>query len=126
MTTAAVATATSPLWFATRATGLTALALLTCTVVLGIVTSVRYATPALPRFVTVAVHRNLSLLTITFTALHVLTTITDPFAAISPVSVVVPFTSGYRRMPGPGPAGPSSSPSWARDEHPARTPARKP
>ena len=98
MPTAAVATATSPLWFATRATGLIALVLLTGTVVLGIVTSVRFATPAWPRFVTVSLHRNLSLLTITFTGLHVLTTITDPFASISAVSVVVPFTSGYRRI----------------------------
>lgn len=98
MTSAAVATATSPLWFATRATGLIALVLLTGTVVLGIVTSVRFASPAWPRFVTVSLHRNLSLLTITFTAVHVLTTVTDPFAGISPVSVVVPFSSGYRRI----------------------------
>ncbi len=86
MTSAAVATATSPLWFATRATGLMALVLLTCTVLLGILTSVRFARPAWPRFVTVSLHRNLSLLTITFTGLHVLTTVTDPFASIaSPV-----------------------------------------
>ena len=98
MPSAAVATATSPLWFATRATGLTALVLLTSTVVLGIVTSVRFASPAWPRFVTVSLHRSLSLLTITFTGLHVLTTITDPFASISVLSVVVPFTSGYRRI----------------------------
>ncbi len=99
MTTAAVATATSPLWFATRATGLIALVLLTGTVVLGILTSVRFASPAWPRFVTVWTHRNLSLLAITFTALHVLTTVTDPFASISLVSVVVPFqTSVYRRI----------------------------
>ena len=98
MPTAAVATATSPLWFATRATGLIALVLLTGTLVLGILTSVRFASPAWPRFVTVSLHRNLSLLTVTFTGLHVLTTITDPFASIGPVSVVVPFTSGYRRI----------------------------
>ena len=98
MTSAAVATATSPLWFATRATGLIALVLLTGTVLLGILTSVRYASPAWPRFVTVSLHRNLSLLTITFTGLHVLTTVTDPFAAIGPLSVVLPFTSGYRRI----------------------------
>lgn len=98
MPSAAVATATSPLWFATRATGLMALVLLTGTVVLGIVTSVRFASPAWPRFVTVSLHRNLSLLTITFTGLHVLTTVTDPFASISALSVVVPFTSGYRRI----------------------------
>jgi sulfoxide reductase heme-binding subunit YedZ len=98
MPSAAVATATSPLWFATRATGLIALVLLTSTVVLGIVTSVRFASPALPRFVTVSLHRNLSLLTITFTGLHVLTTITDPFASISAFSALIPFTSGYRRI----------------------------
>lgn len=98
MTTAAVVTATSPLWFATRATGLTALVLLTGTVVLGMLTSVRFARPAWPRFMTVSLHRNLSLLTITFTGLHVLTTVTDPFASISVVSVVFPFTSAYRRI----------------------------
>ena len=98
MTTAAVATATSPLWFATRATGLMALVLLTCTVLLGILTSVRYASPAWPRFVTISLHRNLSLLTITFLGLHILTTITDPFVSIGPLSVVLPFTSGYRRI----------------------------
>jgi ferric reductase like protein len=98
MPSAAVATATSPLWFATRATGLIALVLLTGTVVLGIVTSVRFASPAWPRFVTVSLHRNLSLLTITFTGLHVLTTITDPFASIGALSAVVPFTSEYRRI----------------------------
>ena len=98
MTTAAVATATSPLWFATRATGLTALVLLTVTVIFGILTSVRFARPAWPRFITVSLHRNLSLLTLTFTGLHVLTTVTDSYASISVVSVVVPFSSPYRRI----------------------------
>ena len=98
MTTAAVATATSPLWFVTRATGLTALVLLTATVLLGILTSVRFARPAWPRFVTVSLHRNLSLLTVTFTGLHVLTTVTDPYASISVISAVVPFSSPYRRI----------------------------
>src|SRR5215831_3591182 len=97
MTTAAVATATSPLWFATRATGLTALVLLTVSVVLGILTSVRFARPAWPRFVTVSLHRNLSLLVVTFTGLHVLTTVTDPYASIGVVSAVLrsrPRTGG--------------------------------
>ena len=98
MSTAAVATTTSPLWFATRATGLTALVLLTVTVIFGILTSVRFARPAWPRFVTVSLHRNLSLLTLTFVGLHVLTTVTDSYASISVVSVVVPFSSPYRRI----------------------------
>jgi len=96
MPSAAVATATSPLWYATRATGLTALVLLTLSVVLGIVTSVRFERPAWPRFITVGLHRNLSLLVVTFTGLHVLTTVTDPYASIGVVSAVIPFTSAYR------------------------------
>jgi DMSO/TMAO reductase YedYZ heme-binding membrane subunit len=98
MPVAAVATPTSPLWYATRATGLAALVLLTGSVVLGVLTSVRFARPAWPRFVTVALHRNVSLLAVTFTGLHVVTTVTDPYASISVVSAVVPFTSPYRRI----------------------------
>lgn len=98
MPAAAVATATSPLWYATRATGLAALVLLTASVVLGVLTSVRLARQAWPRFVTVALHRNVSLLAVTFTGLHVVTTVTDPYASISVVSAVVPFTSPYRRI----------------------------
>ena len=98
MTSAAVATATSPLWFATRATGLIALVLLTVSVLLGILTSVRFARPAWPRFVTVGLHRNLSLLVLTFTGLHILTTVTDPYASIGVVSAVLPFSSPYRRI----------------------------
>ena len=34
----------------------------------------------------------------TFTALHVVTTVTDPYASINVVSAVLPFTSPYRRI----------------------------
>lgn len=98
MPSAAVATATSPLWYTTRATGLAALVLLSASVVLGVLTSVRFASPAWPRFVTVALHRNVSLLAVTFTGLHVISTVADPFASIAVVSAVVPFTSPYRRI----------------------------
>ena len=47
---------------------------------------------------TVALHRNISLLAVTFTALHVVTTVTDPYASINVVSAVLPFTSPYRRI----------------------------
>ena len=40
----------------------------------------------------------MSLLAVTFTGLHVVTTVTDPYASISVVSAVVPFTSPYRRI----------------------------
>jgi hypothetical protein len=51
-----------PLWYATRATGVVALVLLTLSLDLGILVSVRFVTERWPRFVTIGVHRNTSLL----------------------------------------------------------------
>ena len=48
-TGAVVVTQTSPLWYSTRATGLIALVLITMSLVLGLLTSVRFARPAWPR-----------------------------------------------------------------------------
>ncbi len=93
---AVVVTPTSPLWYTTRATGLIALVLITASVVLGLLTSVRFARPNWPRFVTVGLHRNMSLLVLVFTGLHILTTVTDSYAHINLLAVVVPFASSYR------------------------------
>jgi len=95
-TAAVVVTSTSPLWYTTRATGLIALILITFSVVLGLLTSVRFARPTWPRFVTVGLHRNMSLLVLVFTGLHILTTVTDSYAHINLLAVVVPFASSYR------------------------------
>src|SRR5205814_964341 len=54
------------LWYATRGTGVVALLLLTSALVLGVLTSARWRTPKLPRFVVGTLHRNLSLLAIAF------------------------------------------------------------
>jgi sulfoxide reductase heme-binding subunit YedZ len=86
----------SPLWYATRATGVVALVLLTATVVLGVAGTARFATPRWPRLVTAGLHRNTSLLAVAFVAAHVLTTVLDGYAPIGLVSAVVPFTSPYR------------------------------
>jgi hypothetical protein len=93
---AVVVTSTSPLWYTTRATGLIALVLITCSVVLGLLTSVRFTAPNWPRFVTVGLHRNMSLLVLAFTGLHILTTVTDSYAHISLTAAVIPFVSSYR------------------------------
>lgn len=95
---AVVVTPTSPLWYTTRATGLVALVLLTISVVLGVLTSVRFAGPRWPRFVTIGLHRNMSLLVATFVLLHVVTTVTDPFASIHWSDAIVPFVSSYRPL----------------------------
>ena len=50
------------LWYATRATGLVTLLLLTASVLLGMLTAGRFAGASWPRFLTLGLHRNLSLL----------------------------------------------------------------
>src|SRR5665647_669483 len=85
-------------WFATRSTGIAALVLLTASMVLGILTSSRYARPNLPRFVTMGLHRNVSLLVLVFLALHIVTTIADGFAPVSWTDAVLPFAGTYRPL----------------------------
>jgi DMSO/TMAO reductase YedYZ heme-binding membrane subunit len=86
------------LWYSTRATGLVALVLLTASVVIGVLTSVRFGTRSWPRFTFQDLHRRISLLAMVFVGLHVITTVSDSFAPIGWISVVVPFTSPYRRL----------------------------
>lgn len=85
-------------WFATRATGTAALVLLTTSMVLGILTSGRYARPKLPRFVTMGLHRNVSLLVLVFVVLHVITTVVDSFAPVAWTDAVLPFAGSYRPL----------------------------
>ena len=94
----AVVTSSQWLWYTTRASGIVALVLLTTSVVLGILTSVRFETRSWPRFASQDLHRRVSILAVVFVALHVTTTVSDAFAPIGWVSVVVPFTSPYRRL----------------------------
>src|SRR2546423_11861072 len=63
------------LWYATRGAGVVTLVLLSGVVVLGIVSSMRWQTPAWPRFLTTGFHRNLSLTTLAFLAIHVVTAV---------------------------------------------------
>ena len=86
----------SPLWFATRGAGTMTLVVLTATVVLGIATSLRWEGRRTPRFVTATVHRNLSLFAIVLLAVHITTSVLDPFAGISSLDAVIPFAGAYR------------------------------
>jgi methionine sulfoxide reductase heme-binding subunit len=86
------------LWYTTRATGIVALALLTGVVVLGVLTALRRESSNVPRFAVQDLHRRFSLLAVVFTALHVLTTLTDAYVPVGWASLVVPFTSPYRRL----------------------------
>jgi methionine sulfoxide reductase heme-binding subunit len=86
------------LWYTTRATGVVALLLLTATMALGVAGTARFSTDRLPRVVRSGLHRNLSLLTVAFVTVHVLSTVLDPYAGIGLVSAVIPFSSAYRPL----------------------------
>jgi sulfoxide reductase heme-binding subunit YedZ len=82
-------------WYATRATGLMALILLTATMVLGITTTTRARARRWPGFAQQEIHRRLSMMAAVFVALHVLTSVLDTYVHIGWTAIVVPFTSGY-------------------------------
>ena len=84
------------LWYATRATGLVALLLLTVSVLLGILTAGRFASENWPRFLSQGLHRNISLLVLAFLTLHVGTTVADTYTSIPLTAAFVPFASAYK------------------------------
>ena len=86
------------LWYTTRATGLTAFVLLTATVVLGLLARRRVSSPRWSRFVQQEVHRRISILAVSFLAVHILTSILDTYVHIGWTAIVVPFTSPYERF----------------------------
>ena len=86
------------MWYLARGAGIVSLLLLTGSVLLGVLTSVRWVSDRWPRFTTTMLHRNLSLLAVVFLAIHVATVVIDGFAPIRWLDVVVPFASPYRPL----------------------------
>jgi DMSO/TMAO reductase YedYZ heme-binding membrane subunit len=82
-----------PVWYLMRASGIVSLLLLTVVSALGVATVSRWRPGRVPRFVSLALHRNVSLLAVAFLAVHVLTAVVDPDAAVSAVAAVVPAPS---------------------------------
>ncbi len=85
-------------WYLTRGTGVVALVLLTASVVVGIVGSVRFAAPRWPRFAIDSMHRDVSLLVIVVLVVHIVTSVLDSFAPIRLTDAVIPFVSRYRPL----------------------------
>lgn len=89
----------SPLWYLTRSTGITAFVLLTVTTVLGVAATQRaLASRAWPRFATQQLHRNVSLLALVVLLVHIVTTLLDSYVNVGWLSIVVPFWSSYRTL----------------------------
>jgi sulfoxide reductase heme-binding subunit YedZ len=95
---ATVAHGSTTMWYLTRSTGLVSLVLLTGTVVLGMISSVGWTTERWPRFVSQAVHRNLSLLCVALIGIHVATTVADGYVPIGFLDAIVPFRTAYRPL----------------------------
>jgi predicted ferric reductase len=90
------ASGSSVYWYLTRSTGAVALLLLTFAIALGVADVRRWSTPRWPRFVVDSLHRNVSLLALSFLVLHILTSVLDSFAPISLLDAFVPFAGSYR------------------------------
>ena len=83
-------------WYLNRATGIVALVLMTLTLVLGVAVQRQVKLPGLPRFGVVTLHRNVSLLSALLLVTHVVAAVVDSYVSIGWISVLVPFTSGWR------------------------------
>jgi sulfoxide reductase heme-binding subunit YedZ len=93
----AVATGGSQLlWFVSRGSGLVLLLTLSAVVALGVATRLGSSPMRLPRFVTMELHRTVSLFAVALLALHVVTALLDPYVSIGWLAAVVPFVSHYR------------------------------
>jgi methionine sulfoxide reductase heme-binding subunit len=87
---------TEALWYTARATGVVSLLLLTIVVVLGIGSRSGRPVFGLPRFAVSLVHRNASLMATVLIAIHVSTLLTDPYAHLKLLDLLVPFDAAYR------------------------------
>ena len=83
-------------WYLTRASGIVALALLTLSMVLGIVAGTRLSSARWPRFVTQGLHRNISLFVLVLLALHVGAAVLDDYVRITVQESLIPFIGTYR------------------------------
>jgi methionine sulfoxide reductase heme-binding subunit len=88
-------TGSTVLWYASRATGVVSLLLLSLVVLLGMLVNRQGRLPGLPSFAVTGLHRSLSLMSVLFVAVHVATAIIDPYVSIRLAAVVIPFVSAY-------------------------------
>jgi len=95
---AATLTANTTLWYIARGTGIVSVMLLSASVALGIITVLRWKSPRFPRFVTAALHKNVSLLAAVFLGVHILTTVLDPVSPVHLFNAIVPFSGTYRPL----------------------------
>ncbi|HEY2636381.1 MAG TPA: ferric reductase-like transmembrane domain-containing protein [Solirubrobacteraceae bacterium] len=84
------------LWYLTRGAGAVSLVLLTTTMLMGIGNWTRWASARWPRRLGIALHRNVSLLAVTFVVVHVVSAVADGYVDLRLIDAIVPFGAGYR------------------------------
>ena len=89
---------TKTLWYAARGTGFVTVVMLTLSLTLGILTTLRLKSKYWPRFVTAALHKNVSLLAVVFLAAHIASTVFDPVSPVHLLNAIIPFTGSYRPL----------------------------
>lgn len=96
--TIAAAHGPSALWYVSRGTGAVTLVLLTASVVLGIFEIRAWRPAGASLFAVASLHRTLSLLAVALLAVHITTTLLDPFPHIAVLTAIVPFVTSYRPL----------------------------
>lgn len=86
----------SALWALGRISGVISMALLTATVLLGIVNRAGRPLPAVPRFSVALIHRSISLLATLFLLMHIGSLMLDSYAKLNLVDVFVPFLGSFK------------------------------
>lgn len=86
------------MWYLARAGGLTAYLLVTASVALGIVTSLKVVTPAWPRSAITEIHRYVTLVGLVFCGVHVGAILLDSEAGVGLVAALVPFASRWEPL----------------------------
>lgn len=86
-------------WYTTRATGFVALILFTLVVSLGTFVANRIGGTMVGRFELNELHRSVSIVAVVFLAIHIVSTVVDSFVPTGWISVLVPMTSAYKRVP---------------------------
>lgn len=77
-------------WYLMRGSGVVVLILFTLVVALGVATFKRLRLARMPRFVTLALHRNVALLAVAFLAVHIVTAMLDSYAHVGLTQLFLP------------------------------------
>ncbi|SDO47813.1 Ferric reductase like transmembrane component [Nakamurella panacisegetis] len=89
---------TQILWYASRATGAVSLVLFSAVMVLGILTAGRKGSSFLPRAAVLRLHRSLTITSMAFLAIHIVTAISDGYVSLSFLDAILPFRSAWEPM----------------------------